>query len=225
VRGQTRLQRRFAAVCPEHRELCCSVALLLCCSVALLRCCSAALLRCCSVVLCCSAALLLCRSFVLLLSCCCAAVHSALCSVAPLLPCSLAPLLPRSLAPLLPCSLICALLLPRSSAVSQLRSHSVPTSDTSQQTNASGRDAFAESIFAGEGKEEVSGYIEGFLYRAEGGEEADARDARDAASGRAIDAGDGVEEEVRVEAGDETTHDESQVVDELVEKAEKVGLR
>jgi hypothetical protein len=101
-------------------------------------------------------------------------------------------------------------LLPRSSAVSQLRSHSVPTSDTSQQTNASGRDAFAESIFAGEGKEEVSGYIEGFLYRAEGGEEADARD---------------VEEEVRVEAGDETTHDESQVVDELVEKAEKVGLR
>ncbi|RSH93237.1 hypothetical protein EHS25_007591 [Saitozyma podzolica] len=94
-----------------------------------------------------------------------------------------------------------------------------------KQTNASGRDAFAESIFAGEGKEEVSGYIEGFLYRAEGGEEADARDARDAASGRAIDAGDGVEEEVRVEAGDETTHDESQVVDELVEKAEKVGLR
>ncbi|GFZ49684.1 hypothetical protein JCM24511_07086 [Saitozyma sp. JCM 24511] len=96
-----------------------------------------------------------------------------------------------------------------------------------KQTNASGRDAFAESIFAGEGKEEVSGYIEGFLYRAEGGEEADARDARDAASGRAIDGGngDGVEEEVKVEAGDETTHEESEVVDELVEKAEKVGLR
>ncbi len=34
--------------------------------------------------------------------------------------------------------------------------------------NASGRDAFEESMWAGEGREEVSGWIEGFLAKALG---------------------------------------------------------
>ena len=43
-------------------------------------------------------------------------------------------------------------------------------SNEAQQKNAAGRDAFAEALFAGEGKEEVAGWIEGFLWRVEGGE-------------------------------------------------------
>ncbi|RSH78377.1 uncharacterized protein EHS24_002102 [Apiotrichum porosum] len=39
------------------------------------------------------------------------------------------------------------------------------------QKNAADRDAFAEAIFAGEGKEEVAGWIEGFLWKAEGGDD------------------------------------------------------
>lgn len=34
--------------------------------------------------------------------------------------------------------------------------------------NRGKRDAFTEALFAGEGKEEVAGYIEGFLFKAEG---------------------------------------------------------
>ncbi|ORX37647.1 hypothetical protein BD324DRAFT_622730 [Kockovaella imperatae] len=37
-----------------------------------------------------------------------------------------------------------------------------------KQTNSVGRDAFAEAVFAGEGREEVAGWLEGYLYREEG---------------------------------------------------------
>ncbi|KAL7419133.1 ankyrin repeat-containing protein [Cryptotrichosporon argae] len=57
-----------------------------------------------------------------------------------------------------------------------------------KQTNGAGRDAFAESIFAGEGKEEVSGWIEGYLFRAEGGED------DDAAAAGAVEGGEGAAE-------------------------------
>ncbi|CAD6580627.1 MAG: hypothetical protein TREMPRED_002789 [Tremellales sp. Tagirdzhanova-0007] len=40
-----------------------------------------------------------------------------------------------------------------------------------KQKNAAGRDAFAEALFAGEGKEEIAGWIEGFLWRVEGGDD------------------------------------------------------
>ncbi|TXT15656.1 hypothetical protein VHUM_00159 [Vanrija humicola] len=40
-----------------------------------------------------------------------------------------------------------------------------------KQKNAAGRDAFSEAIFAGEGKEEVAGWIEGYLWKIEGGDE------------------------------------------------------
>lgn len=41
----------------------------------------------------------------------------------------------------------------------------------SQQKNAAGRDAFEEAVFAGEGKEEVAGWIEGYVWKAEGGKD------------------------------------------------------
>ncbi|KAK8849726.1 hypothetical protein IAR55_005061 [Kwoniella newhampshirensis] len=84
-----------------------------------------------------------------------------------------------------------------------------------KQKNASGRDAFLESMFAGEGKEEVSGWIEGYLYRVEGDDD---EEEEQATTG-------GGETEVKVEAGDEVVKDEAETVDELVEKAEGMEVK
>ncbi|OCF61817.1 cytoplasmic protein [Kwoniella mangroviensis CBS 10435] len=86
-----------------------------------------------------------------------------------------------------------------------------------KQTNANKRDAFAESIFAGEGKEEVSGWIEGYLYKVEGGddEEEPPKDAQ-------MEEGEG---EVKVIEGDDVLKEEAEKVEELVEKTEGVDIR
>ncbi|WVQ66452.1 uncharacterized protein L199_004633 [Kwoniella botswanensis] len=86
-----------------------------------------------------------------------------------------------------------------------------------KQTNANNRDAFAESIFAGEGKEEVSGWIEGYLYKVEGGddEEEPTKDAQ-------VEEGEG---EVKVIEGDDMVREEAEKVDELVDKTEGVEIR
>ncbi|WWC95415.1 hypothetical protein V866_002278 [Kwoniella sp. B9012] len=86
-----------------------------------------------------------------------------------------------------------------------------------KQTNASNRDAFAESIFAGEGKEEVSGWIEGYLYKVEGGgdEEEPPKDAQ-------VEEGEG---EVKVIEGDDLVREEAEKVEELVEKTEGVEIK
>lgn len=59
-----------------------------------------------------------------------------------------------------------------------------------------------ESIFAGEGKEEVSGWIEGYLYKAEGGDD----------------------EEMPAE-GESTTEAKGDGVDEVTEQTEEVTLK
>ncbi|KAL0247040.1 hypothetical protein I308_104073 [Cryptococcus tetragattii IND107] len=79
-----------------------------------------------------------------------------------------------------------------------------------KQKNASGRDAFLESMFAGEGKEEVSGWIEGYLYKVEGGDDEEE--------------GEGEGKEIKMSVGDEVVEDEAEVVDELVEKAEALDV-
>lgn len=60
-------------------------------------------------------------------------------------------------------------------------------------------------MFAGEGKEEVSGWIEGYLYKVEGGDDEEE--------------GEGEGKEIKMSVGDEVVEDEAEVVDELVEKA------
>lgn len=80
-----------------------------------------------------------------------------------------------------------------------------------KQKNASGRDAFLESMFAGEGKEEVSGWIEGYLYRVEGGDDEEE--------------GEGEGKEIKMSVGDEVVEDEAEVVDELAEKAEALEVK
>ncbi|WWD04188.1 hypothetical protein V865_002255 [Kwoniella europaea PYCC6329] len=86
-----------------------------------------------------------------------------------------------------------------------------------KQTNANKRDAFAESIFAGEGKEEVSGWIEGYLYKVEGGddEEESPKDAQ-------VEEGEG---EVKVIEGDNMVKEEAEKVEDLVEKTEGVEIK
>jgi hypothetical protein len=75
-----------------------------------------------------------------------------------------------------------------------------------QQKNRSERDAFSEALFAGEGKEEVAGWIEGYLYKKEGpdggyGEDGMGDDGK-------------VEEEGEIDG-----------VDEVTEKTEEVTLK
>jgi hypothetical protein len=77
---------------------------------------------------------------------------------------------------------------------------------TIQQKNRSERDAFSEALFAGEGKEEVAGWIEGYLYKKEGpdggyGEDGMGDDGK-------------VEEEGEIDG-----------VDEVTEKTEEVTLK
>ncbi|WWC65883.1 uncharacterized protein I303_108505 [Kwoniella dejecticola CBS 10117] len=85
-----------------------------------------------------------------------------------------------------------------------------------KQTNANKRDAFAESIFAGEGKEEVSGWIEGYLYKVEGGDEEE-----EAPKGADVEERDG---EVKVIEGDDMVKEEAEKVDELADKTENVKI-
>ena len=61
-----------------------------------------------------------------------------------------------------------------------------------QQKNAAGRDALAAAVFAGEGKEQVAGWIEGFVWKAEGGDEEEYESQVQAEVGN-------VEEDVKVE--------------------------
>ena len=61
-----------------------------------------------------------------------------------------------------------------------------------QQKNAAGRDALAAAGFAGEGKEQVAGWIEGFVWKAEGGDEEEYESQVQAEVGN-------VEEDVKVE--------------------------
>jgi len=82
-----------------------------------------------------------------------------------------------------------------------------------QQKNAAGRDAFSEATFAGEGKEEVAGWIEGFLWRVEGGDDLDDEVKEN-----------GGKREVEVEHGDEGVKDEAEDVDDLTGKTVNVKL-
>jgi hypothetical protein len=75
-------------------------------------------------------------------------------------------------------------------------------------------------LFAGEGKEEVAGYIEGYLWKAEGGD--DEEIPNKAGDDDAEEDGEG--EEIKMVAGDEVTKDEAEVVDEIVEKTKGVEL-
>lgn len=65
-------------------------------------------------------------------------------------------------------------------------------------------------MFAGEGKEEVSGWIEGYLYKVEGGDDEEEAE--------------GEGKEIKMSVGDEVVEDEAEVVDELVEKAEALEV-
>ena len=92
--------------------------------------------------------------------------------------------------------------------------------------NKSGRDAFAEAVFAGEGKEEVAGYIEGYLWRAEGGEdeepEPSAKKSTDAEADEEEEEGE--DGEIRIRIGDDVTKDEGETVDEIAEKTEEIKI-
>ncbi|KAK1923633.1 hypothetical protein DB88DRAFT_491901 [Papiliotrema laurentii] len=94
-----------------------------------------------------------------------------------------------------------------------------------KQKNRAGRDAFAEAIFAGEGKEEVAGYIEGYLWRAEGGgdEELEPSSA-DKTDKDGEEEEEGEDGEIRIRIGDDVAKDEAEVVDELAEKTDEVKI-
>jgi len=77
-----------------------------------------------------------------------------------------------------------------------------------KQKNRSERDAFSEALFAGEGKEEVAGWIEGYLYKKEG---------PDGGYGE-----DGMGDDGKVE---EDGDGEIDGVDEVTEKTEEVTLK
>lgn len=94
-----------------------------------------------------------------------------------------------------------------------------------QQKNRLGRDAFAESLFAGEGKEEVAGYIEGFLFKAEGGAGEEGEEASTKEEGGDVKMTINQSGELKVEEikqGDEGA--ESEAVKELEEKAASVTI-
>jgi hypothetical protein len=71
-----------------------------------------------------------------------------------------------------------------------------------QQKNRSERDAFSEALFAGEGKEEVAGWIEGYLYKVEG---PDGGYGEDGMGDDGVDADGKVGEEGEVDGVDEVT--------------------
>lgn len=91
---------------------------------------------------------------------------------------------------------------------------------SSQQTNASGRDAFHESVWLGEGREEVAGWIEGFIVKTEGGDmEGTAEDEKkQEVNGNKVE-----EFEQRDEIAEEVKADK-QDVDDVVERADKLEL-
>lgn len=91
--------------------------------------------------------------------------------------------------------------------------------DASQLKNRAGRDAFAEALHAGEGKEEVAGWIEGYLFKTEGGGDDEPPDTEEASAGIATD---GPAEEQKNETGEQPTFE---AVAELAEQAGKVDLK
>jgi hypothetical protein len=89
-----------------------------------------------------------------------------------------------------------------------------------QQTNASGRDAFHESVWLGEGREEVAGWIEGFIVKIEG---PDLEGTAESEKKQEIN-GNKVEEfEQKDEAAEPVKGDKADV-DEVVERADKLEL-
>jgi hypothetical protein len=89
-----------------------------------------------------------------------------------------------------------------------------------QQINASGRDAFHESVWLGEGREEVAGWIEGFIVKIEGPDmEGTAEDEKKhEVNGNKVE-----EFEQRDESSEEVKGDK-QDVDDVVERADKLEL-
>jgi hypothetical protein len=77
-----------------------------------------------------------------------------------------------------------------------------------------------EAVFAGDGKEEVAGWIEGYLFREEGGID----DDPDEGKGGGSDA-DANGSEVNVVEGDDIAKEESEAVEEIVAKTEDVRLQ
>ncbi|KAI5454529.1 ankyrin repeat-containing protein [Naganishia albida] len=88
------------------------------------------------------------------------------------------------------------------------------------QTNASGRDAFHESVWLGEGREEVAGWIEGFIVKIEGPDmEGTAEDEKKhEVNGNKVE-----EFEQRDESAEEVKGDK-QDVDDVVDRADKLEL-
>ena len=94
--------------------------------------------------------------------------------------------------------------------------------DDLQQKNAAGRDALAEAIFAGEGKEEVAGWIEGFLWRVEGGDDGD-KDVDNAKRTEIV----GQKEDkakISIEKEPQAGKGEHQLSDELIQDTAKIRL-
>mgnify|MGYP006919989997 CR=1 FL=1 len=89
-----------------------------------------------------------------------------------------------------------------------------------QQTNASGRDAFHESIWLGEGREEVAGWIEGFIVKTEGG---DLESTAESEKKQKIN-GNTVEEFEQQDTTADAVKGDKAEVEEVVERAEKLEL-
>jgi hypothetical protein len=89
--------------------------------------------------------------------------------------------------------------------------HVLSYGDPLQVKNASGRDASDESMWAGEGREEVSGWIEGYLAKALG------EDAGDAD-------GSGQKKVQEVEEVQESQEMSANEGDEVVDRTEKLSL-
>ncbi|KAJ9125326.1 hypothetical protein QFC22_000283 [Naganishia vaughanmartiniae] len=88
------------------------------------------------------------------------------------------------------------------------------------QTNASGRDAFHESVWLGEGREEVAGWIEGFIVKVEG---ADLEGTAEAEKKQEV-LGQKVEEFEQQAQTEEDVKGDKQDVQEVVQRAEKLEL-
>ncbi|GHJ85569.1 hypothetical protein NliqN6_1971 [Naganishia liquefaciens] len=88
------------------------------------------------------------------------------------------------------------------------------------QTNASGRDAFHESIWLGEGREEVAGWIEGFIVKTEGG---DLEGTAESEKKQKIN-GNTVEEFEQQDTTADAVKGDKAEVEEVVERAEKLEL-
>ena len=98
---------------------------------------------------------------------------------------------------------------------------------TPQQQSAAKRDAFAEALFHGEGKEEVAGWIEGYLFKIEGGDDLENGEVKMSAG--EVEAGDGADEPATTETetgagGKGSSSDSSAEVETVSEGVVKVKL-